>query len=647
MPVARATRGISLVLSNQRRGRRRRRQLGVTLGALPEECVRTRYHRTMFFVPRRPSGLHFRDGRDRRFRQVPPAVAIHKTSQASARPRGAAEAQEPAGKSVARSSLVMFVGTFLSRILGMIRSPILLGAVVGITSPVSGAFDIANTIPNFLYMIVVGGLVNAVLVPAIVRATKNSLDGGAAFINKLLTMTIVVLGSVTLLLTLASPLIVKGFAATASADSYALTVAFAYWCLPQIFFYGLYTVLGQILNARENFGPYTWAPALNNVVAVIGLLVILAKWGRYDPTSPASVAEWLGVRAATLGGVSTLGIVVQALILLWPMKRLGIRFRFDFQWRNSGLGSAGRASLWVFLTMLASLIPTLALTNAAAGATHRAELQGILLQEVGGNAIYSTANMIYTIPSSLIVVSIATAMFTRMATHAADGNMDAMRRDLSTTIRVVSPLMMLCSVIMIVLAVPISRVLAMTIMPLEVVTLSRVLIAMCTGLVAIGAVTVLNRAYYAFEDTRSVFFLHLPFHIAAFAGFAAAGFLPPRLTVIGIGAVMSAVNFGTALVLALALRKKMGRIDGKRILAVHIKLAIISLLTGVVGYALVALFSIPFDLSANVIHAAIADVIVAPLLAALFLGLMRVFQMDEFYAIMGPAKRLLRKVVRK
>lgn len=144
--------------------------------------MRTRYHRTMFFVPRRPSGLHFRDGRDRRFRQVPPPVAIHKTSQASAGPRGAAEAQEPAGKSVARSSLVMFAGTFLSRILGMIRSPILLGAVVGITSPVSRVryrqYD--SKLPLH---VVVGGLVNAVLVPAIVRATKNSLDGGAAFIN--------------------------------------------------------------------------------------------------------------------------------------------------------------------------------------------------------------------------------------------------------------------------------------------------------------------------------------------------------------------------------------------------------------------------------------------------------------------------------
>lgn len=200
----------------------------------------------MFFAPDRPRGLHFSEGSQRRF-----AASIPGDPQ-----RAPDQAQSSVPKSAAHSSLIMFLGTFASRLLGLVRSPILLGAVVGMTSPVANAFDIANTIPNFLYMIIVGGLVNAVLVPAIVRASKESNDGGAAFINKLLTMTIVALGGITLVLTLGAPLVVKIFAATMSPEWYSLTVAFAVWCLPQIFFYGLYTVLGQILNARENFGPY-------------------------------------------------------------------------------------------------------------------------------------------------------------------------------------------------------------------------------------------------------------------------------------------------------------------------------------------------------------------------------------------------------
>ncbi|WP_240611206.1 hypothetical protein [Actinobaculum sp. 313] len=71
----------------------------------------------------------------------------------------------------------MFLGTLVSRVLGLVRSPLMLGAVLTMTSPAANAFDVANKLPNLIYMVVVGGLVNAVLVPAIVRATKESRDG--------------------------------------------------------------------------------------------------------------------------------------------------------------------------------------------------------------------------------------------------------------------------------------------------------------------------------------------------------------------------------------------------------------------------------------------------------------------------------------
>jgi putative peptidoglycan lipid II flippase len=581
----------------------------------------------MVFAPRRPHGLHFSDGPEQRFqlRPVPGFV-------------------EPATtKSAAQSSLIMFLGTLFSRVLGLVRSPILLGAVVGgITSSVGNAFDIANTIPNFLYMIVVGGLVNAVLIPAIVRATKASDDHGAAFINKLLTMAIVFLGAITLILTIAAPLVVKLFAATLSEEWYRLTVAFAYWCLPQIFFYGMYTVLGQVLNARENFGPYMWAPALNNLVAVAGLLVILALFGPGDPN--ATAADWLGTRVALLGGFSTLGIVMQAVILIWPMARLGIRFRPDFQWRHVGLGMAGKASWWVLLSMITGMIPTIVLTNAAAGATDRASSMGIPLEQVAGNYVYSTANMIYTIPTSLIVVSVATAMFTRLATHAADENLAMMRRDFSKTIRIVSTLMALCSVLLIALAIPVSRVIAMSAKPQEIVTLSRVLIAMCLGLVAIGAVNVLDRAYYAFEDMRSVFWLNLPFQTAGLIGFAISGMLPPRITVVGIGLVMSLTNFGAAIVLSFALRRKMGHIDGKHIARTLLKLAVISAITLAIGEILMVGIRHVVVLQASIGYSILAIIVMTLVLSGVYFGLMKLARMEELSALVGPAHAILRKI---
>ena len=177
--------------------------------------------------------------------------------------------------SVLRSSLIMASGTVLSRGLGIVRA-ILLAATIGVTTNAADAFGVANQLPNNVYAIIVGGVLNAVLVPQIVKA-KSHLDGGKAYIDRLLTLAIVIFGSVTIVTTLSAPLLVSLYTNGWSASQLALATAFAYWCLPQLFFYGLYTLLGEVLNARSKFGPYMWAPVLNNVVAIIGMLLFIWK----------------------------------------------------------------------------------------------------------------------------------------------------------------------------------------------------------------------------------------------------------------------------------------------------------------------------------------------------------------------------------
>ncbi|MFT3943084.1 MAG: murein biosynthesis integral membrane protein MurJ [Ancrocorticia sp.] len=545
--------------------------------------------------------------------------------------------------SVARSSFVMFLGTFFSRFLGLVRSPILLGAVISTTAPASNAFDVANMLPNLIYMIVIGGLVNAVLVPAIVRASEHSDDDGAAFINKLLTLAIVFLGAATVLITLAAPYVVKAFAATMLPEWYDLTVAFAYWCLPQIFFYGMYTVLGQILNARENFGPYMWAPALNNVVAIFGMLIFLWSYGRFDWATADDVTVWTGDRIAVLGGFSTLGIVVQAAILIWPLRKLGIRFRPDFKWRGSGLGDAGRASWWVLLMMITGIIPSMIESNVAASATARAVSMGMDVQQVAGNATFSVANMIYALPTSLIVVSIATAMFTRLSRAAANGDMEAMRRDTSVTLRTVSTMMFLITAGIVVLATPLARLLALTIAPEEVVTLGRVVVAMSLGLVGVAAVTVLNRVFYAFEDTRKVFFMNLPFQILGLVGFGLSALLPPQWVVVGIGITMSVTNMGAAIVMTLFARKAMNGIDGRRLVVVHAKLAAIAAVTTAAGLAAMQFFR-PMGVEANPLPAFGSLVVVGILMVAVYGLLMHLLKMEEWQLLIRPVRPILRRL---
>ena len=548
--------------------------------------------------------------------------------------------------SVAKNSFIMFMGTFVSRILGLVRSPIMLGAVVGLTTPAGNAFGVANKLPNLIYMIIAGGLINAVLVPAIVRATEKGEKEGEAFINKLLTLAIVALGSLTIVITLASPFVVKIMAATMSDDWYRLTVAWAYWCLPQVFFYGMYTVLGQILNAKENFGPYMWAPVANNVVAILGMVGILYICGPVTAQDAVDAQQWTSMRVALLGGVSTLGIVVQALILLWPMKRIGIRYRPDFRWRGSGLGSAGKASWWVFLMMIISIVPTALDSNVAAGASDRALHAGMDMEKIAGNFAYDTAYTIYSIPTSLFVVSVATAVFTRISRAAAQGNIDRLKADVTRTVKLVSAIMFLCATAMVVLCVPISRLFALSSSAEEAATLGYVVCSMSFGLFWIGMFSVLNRVYYAFEDTRGAFFITLPFQIVG--SFISIGclYLPPQWAVIGVGITMSLSNFLAALLMFIGLNKRVGGWDKKGLISYHAKLYIVIVCAGSAGYFAARMIGPLFGLMSRD-TALIHCICGGSAIVVVYFALAYVLKIEEILRLIHPVARIVRKVVRR
>lgn len=549
-------------------------------------------------------------------------------------------------KSAARSSLVMFLGTLTSRILGMIKSPFLMGAVVALNSPVAGSWDVANKLPNLLYMVIAGGLVNAVLVPAIVRASKESNDDGSKFINKLLTLTMVALGAITILLMVLAPVIVKLYASTMTQEWYSLTVFFAYWSFPQVFFYGLYTVFGQILNARENFGPYMWAPALNNVVAIAGLVIMLAVWGPESAANPSPASDWYGLRGATLAGFSTLGIAAQALILIIPLRKAGIHFRPDFKWRGSGLGRAGKASMWVLATMLVGMIPTMVQTNVMAGATQRAQQLGMELTEVASNSAYTAAYAIYSLPTSLITVSITTAMFTRLARAAAEKNYEKLRLDTSKTLRSVSTLNLLAAAGIIVLALPISRVISPFVTEAEIRSLAAVLVAMTLGLGGVGIVTVLNKVYYALEDTKGAFLIGLPWQIMGIVGFAACGLLPPDKVVVGVGLVMSASNILAALVMYEVLRRRLGGLDERRVVSTHAKLLVATGVATAVGLLWIRLLGID-RMAASFGYSVLSILVVGVIVVASYIIMLKLMRMPEAEHLTGPIKSAMQRVRNK
>jgi len=185
-------------------------------------------------------------------------------------------------RGILTASAVMATGTVFSRASGYLRN-VLLAAAIG-NALHADLFNIGNTIPNMLYILLAGGIVNAVLVPQLVRAQKNDPDGGDAYTNRIITLAALFLGVVTIVLVVAAPLVMRLFLSSSYDDPSLAAqrdsaIAFARFCLPQVFFYGMYVLLGQVLNARGRFGPMMWAPIANNVISILVLVLYLVWFG--------------------------------------------------------------------------------------------------------------------------------------------------------------------------------------------------------------------------------------------------------------------------------------------------------------------------------------------------------------------------------
>ena len=241
--------------------------------------------------------------------------------------------------SIARSSAVMAAGTLASRLLGLVRNALLIAALGATASGAAEAFNIANNLPTQLYNLVIGGVLNAILVPQIVQALRRR--NGEELVNRLLTAASAAMAAVSAVLTVAAPLVIMLYAS--GLDQWQpLAFAFAFWCMPQIFFYGLYALWGQVLNARSSFGPYMWSPVINNIISIGSLIVFLRVYGHYTASQDPGI--WDAGRIAMVGATTTLGIAVQAMVLYIPLVRSGFRPRLMWGMRGLGLGAKiGRA----------------------------------------------------------------------------------------------------------------------------------------------------------------------------------------------------------------------------------------------------------------------------------------------------------------
>ncbi|MDP3891959.1 murein biosynthesis integral membrane protein MurJ, partial [Nocardioides sp.] len=362
-------------------------------------------------------------------------------------------------RSILSSSAVMAAGTIVSRLSGYVRTVLLAAALGNLLH--ADIFMIGNTIPNMLYILLAGGVLNAVLVPQLVRAMKNDADGGDAYTNRVVTLVGLFLAAVTILLVAAAPWVMRLFLPSAfyepeNTEQLASAINFARYCLPQVFFYGMFVLVGQILNARGRFGPMMWAPIANNVISVLVLVTYLLVFG------PARGDERFGGYATSqellLGIGSTLGIVAQFLVLVPYLRAAGFRFRPRFDFRGTGLGHTLRLGSWTLGFVLVNQIAYAVVVRLAASGTAEAATGAGSPDERTGYAVYSAAFLITMVPHAVITVSLATAILPRLSTRAADGDLAGLAETLSGTLRTALVLIIPFAALLPLIAIDLSNV---------------------------------------------------------------------------------------------------------------------------------------------------------------------------------------------
>lgn len=535
--------------------------------------------------------------------------------------------------SVGRNSLIMASGTAASRVTGQIRT-ILLAWALGTTGYAANAYQAGSMIPQVIYTLVSGGIFNAVLVPQIVRTLKAK--DAETKLNKLITLAITMLLTVAILMALCTPLLTRLYV-NGGPETMALATSFTLWCMPQIFFYGLYTVIGQILAAKDHFTAYAWSSVGANIISCIGFGTFIALFGR---ATEHPLDFWTADKIALTAGTWTLGVAFQALVLFIPLTKIGLKYRPQFGLRGIGLRSMGPVAAWsvgiVVIDQLANIVITRTSTNAPMLAQQQF---GINPLDVAGNASYQNAYTIYMLPYSLIAVSLATAIFPKISRAVADHDIAEARIDLSQALRNMGVIMCYFSVAFVVMPVPIILALLPSVSVKEAILMAGPLIALGVGLPFASAYLIIQRTFYAFEDGKSPFiFMLFAMGIQAIGVIICAKLLPPTEWTTMIGTVGAISYILPIPILYVMLRKRFeNNIDGLRIAISYIKsigAAATAMFIGVTArdsiYQLVGAQIEAVDGHMNWIQAVSCAALLAIVTFIVYVGMLRLLRSEEF-----------------
>jgi putative peptidoglycan lipid II flippase len=488
-----------------------------------------------------------------RYREPQPTKALPIGAPPDAIP--IADAALPTGtSSVLKSSSVMAVGTLGSRLTGFLRT-IAQSWALGVAG-IGAAYNLANTLPNVVYNLALGGILTSVIVPLIVNARRRDTDRGEAYEQRMFTLATGALLAITVVATIAAVPIVhlySGSTVYKTPGELHLAIIFALFFIPQIFFYGISSLIGAILNTRGSFAAPMWTPIVNNfvVIAVLGLYVAVAGVHRTPTTISATQMQLLG-----LG--TTLGIVAQTAALVPALRKVGFRWQPRMDFRRAEVAEIGRMGGWMFAYIAATQVAFLITTRLAG-------------DNASGITDYNYAWLLFQLPYAVVGISVITALLPRMSAHASAGQLSLVRDDFSAGIRLASVIVVPSSLVLAVLGPALAEIFlghGATVShgahPLAAAHYIGVVFAVfCFGLLPYMIFQLQLRVFYSLHDSKT------PALIGAatttlniIANLVALAVLPNRDLVAGLG-----VGFGLANVLGTilawrVLSRRLGGLDG-------------------------------------------------------------------------------------
>jgi len=469
-----------------------------------------------------------------------------------------------------RASGIMALGTIISRITGFVRG-ILVVAVLG-TTLLADTYNVANTMPNILYNLLVGGALTAIFIPQLVRSFDHA-DGGDDFASRLITTISLILLVLVSLGMFFAPALVRLYAPEFFTVGFEtekdIAIAFTRYCLPQIFFLGLFTMLGQVANARGSFGPLMWAPIANNLVGIV-------LFGGFLIFSPGiNLSSITDFQIALLGWGTTFSVVVQALVLVPVIKKLGISIKPRLG--VSGLGKSFTLAGWTLVYVFISQLGYLVTVNVATSAAVRSAQANI---ETGvGYTPYTYAYFVMLLPYSIVTISIITAILPHISKLALDGKREEVKAQLVRAIRLVGVITVPSAVAFLLFGPLITQSIFIGISDDDSRYIGYVLSALSFGLVAFSINLILIRGFNAFEDTRTQVISILVINIFSVAmSYFFLFFVKTQWVTIGLGVAFS-VSYVIGLFVTLRLLKKhTGRLALSEFIGQHFRLLIASLL---------------------------------------------------------------------